>query len=77
MGKRLPQVETAVSSKKAKAAPATKKKAEDPAPAKKKARRPDHRRSRGPRGPMEPMRHDRVKDSTEQKSLMKPYYLDN
>ena len=76
-GEKAPQVETAVSSKKAKAAPAAKKKAEDPAPAKKKARRPDHRRSRGPRGPMEPMRHDRVKDSTEQKSLMKPYYLDN
>ena len=76
-GEKTPQVETAVSSKKAKAAPATKKKAEEPAPAKKKARRPDHRRSRGPRGPMEPMRHDRVKDSTEQKSLMKPYYLDN
>ena len=76
-GEKAPQVETAVSSKKAKAAPAAKKKTEDLAPAKKKARRPDHRRSRGPRGPMEPMRHDRVKDSTEQKSLMKPYYLDN
>ena len=76
-GEKAPQVETSVSSKKAKAAPAAKKKAEDLAPAKKKVRRPDHRRSRGPRGPMEPMRHDRVKDSTEQKSLMKPYYLDN
>ena len=76
-GEKAPQTETAVSSKKAKAAPAPKKKAEDSAPAKTKARRPDHRRSRGPRGPMEPMRFDRVKDSTEQKSLMKPYYLDN
>ena len=76
-GEKTPQVETAVSSKKAKASPAAKKKAEDPASAKKKARRSDHRRSRGPRGPVEPMRHDRVKDSTEQKSLMKPYYLDN
>ena len=72
-----PQAETAAPSKKAKAAP--KKKTEEPASGKKStsARRPDHRRSRGPRGPIEPMRHDRVKDSTEQKSLMKPYYLDN
>ena len=76
-GEKAPQTEAAISSKKSKATP--KKKAEESTPAKKKssARRPDHRRSRGPRGPMEPMRHDRVKDSTEQKSLMKPYYLDN
>ena len=78
-GEKPRQVETAASSKKAKAAPSPKKQAEEQAPAKKKsaACRPDHRRSRGPRGPMELMRHDRVKDSTEQKSLMKPYYLDN
>ena len=31
----------------------------------------------GPRGPIEPMKSNRTKDSTEQHSLMKPYYLDN
>ena len=31
----------------------------------------------GPRGPMEPMKSNRTKDSTEQHSLMKPYYLDD
>ena len=62
---------------KAKPAPAAPKKKEEPVSGKKKNARPDRRRDRGPRGPMEPMRHDRVKDSTEQKSLMKPYYLDN
>ena len=31
----------------------------------------------GPRGPVEPMKSNRTKDSTEQHSLMKPYYLDN
>ena len=40
--------------------------------------RPDRRKNRGgPRPPMEPMKSGRTKDSTEQKSLMKPYYLDN
>ncbi len=29
-----------------------------------------------PRGPVEPMKSGRVKDSTEQHSLMKPYYLE-
>ncbi len=42
------------------------------------SRRPDRRRSHGgPRGPIEPMKSSRTKDSTEQHSLMKPYYLDN
>ena len=42
------------------------------------SRRPDRRRSRGgPRGPIEPMKSSRTKDSTEQHSLMKPYYLDS
>ena len=79
LGEKAPQAQASAPSKKAKTAPAPKKKAkaEEQAPAKKKSRRPDHRRSRGPRGPIEPMRFDRVKDSTEQKSLMKPYYLDN
>ena len=31
----------------------------------------------GPRGPIEPMKSNRTKDSTEQHSLMKPYYLDD
>ena len=31
----------------------------------------------GPRGPVEPMKSDHSKDSTEQHSLMKPYYLDD
>ena len=31
----------------------------------------------GPRGPVEPMKSNRTKDSTEQHSLMKPYYLDD
>ena len=43
----------------------------------KRRTRPDRRRDRGPRPPMEPMKAFRTKDSTEQKSLMKPYYLDN
>ena len=43
----------------------------------KRRARPDRRRDRGPRPPMEPMKAFRTKDSTEQKSLMKPYYLDN
>ena len=33
------------------------------------------RRDRGPRGPVEPMKSGQTKDSTEQKSLMKPFYL--
>ena len=42
------------------------------------SRRPDRRRYRGgPRGPIEPMKSSRTKDSTEQHSLMKPYYLDS
>ena len=42
------------------------------------SRRPDRRRSRGgPRVPIEPMKSSRTKDSTEQHSLMKPYYLDS
>ena len=42
------------------------------------SRRSDRRRSHGgPRGPIEPMKSSRTKDSTEQHSLMKPYYLDN
>ena len=42
------------------------------------SRRPGRRRSRGgPRGPIEPMKSSRTKDSTEQHSLMKPYYLDS
>ena len=42
------------------------------------SRRPDRRRSHGgPRGPIEPMKSSRTKDSTEQHSLMKPYYLDS
>ena len=62
---------------KAKSAPPAPKKKEEPVSGKKKCARPDRRRDRGPRGPIEPMRSNRVKDSTEQKSLMKPYYLDN
>ena len=62
---------------KAKSAPPAAKKKEEPVSGKKKNARPDRRRDRGPRGPIEPMRSNRVKDSTEQKSLMKPYYLDN
>ena len=62
---------------KAKSAPPAPKKKEEPVSGKKKSARPDRRRDRGPRGPIEPMRSNRVKDSTEQKSLMKPYYLDN
>ena len=49
-----------------------------PAPTAGGPRRPDRRRSRGgPRGPIEPMKSSRTKDSTEQHSLMKPYYLDS
>ena len=40
------------------------------------ARAPKKHRG-GPRGPIEPMKSNRTKDSTEQHSLMKPYYLDN
>ena len=40
------------------------------------ARSPKKHRG-GPRGPIEPMKSNRTKDSTEQHSLMKPYYLDN
>ena len=35
------------------------------------------KRRGGPRGPIEPMKSNRTKDSTEQHSLMKPYYLDD
>ena len=78
-GEKEPRVE-AVQTKektKAKSAPLAPKKKEEPVSGKKKSARPDRRRDRGPRGPIEPMRSNRVKDSTEQKSLMKPYYLDN
>ena len=78
-GEKEPRVE-AVQTKektKAKSAPPAPKKKEEPVSGKKKSARPDRRRDRGPRGPIEPMRSNRVKDSTEQKSLMKPYYLDN
>ena len=48
------------------------------APAPGGSHRPDRRRTHaGPRGPIEPMKSSRTKDSTEQHSLMKPYYLDN
>ena len=40
------------------------------------ARSPKKHRG-GPRGPIEPMKSNRTEDSTEQHSLMKPYYLDN
>ena len=72
-----PRVEAVQTKEKAKSAPPAPKKKEEPVSGKKKSARPDRRRDRGPRGPMEPMRSNRVKDSTEQKSLMKPYYLDN
>lgn len=74
-----PRVEVVQSKEKgkAKSAPPAAKKKEEPVSGKKKSARPDRRRDRGPRGPIEPMRSNRVKDSTEQKSLMKPYYLDN
>ena len=74
-----PRVEVVQSKEKgkAKSAPSAAKKKEEPVSGKKKSARPDRRRDRGPRGPIEPMRSNRVKDSTEQKSLMKPYYLDN
>ena len=74
-----PRVEVVQSKEKgkAKSAPPVAKKKEEPVSGKKKSARPDRRRDRGPRGPIEPMRSNRVKDSTEQKSLMKPYYLDN
>ena len=78
-GEKEPRVEAVQTKEKAKAksAPPAAKKAEEPVSSKKKSARPDRRRDRGPRGPIEPMRSNRVKDSTEQKSLMKPYYLDN
>ena len=41
------------------------------------ASRPTKKHRGGPRGPVEPMKSNRTKDSTEQHSLMKPYYLDN
>ena len=55
-------------------------KAAAPAPkkGKKNASQPQKdkkRRDRGPRGPVEPMKSGQTKDSTEQKSLMKPFYL--
>ena len=78
-GEKEPRVEAVQTKEKAKAksAPPAAKKTEEPVSSKKKSARPDRRRDRGPRGPIEPMRSNRVKDSTEQKSLMKPYYLDN
>ena len=78
-GEKEPRVETVQTKHKGKvkAAPSAPKKKEEPVSGKKKNSRPDRRRDRGPRGPIEPMRSNRVKDSTEQKSLMKPYYLDN
>ena len=78
-GEKEPRVEAVQTKEKAKAksAPPAAKKKEEPVSGKKKSARPDRRRDRGPRGPIEPMRSNRVKDSTEQKSLMKPYYLDN
>ena len=54
--------------------------ASDKAPAKGRTAHPPRKGrggSRGPRGPIEPMKSDRSKDSTEQHSLMKPYYLDD
>ena len=78
-GEKEPRVETVQTKDKGKvkAVPSAPKKKEEPVSGKKKNSRPDRRRNRGPRGPIEPMRSNRVKDSTEQKSLMKPYYLDN
>ena len=78
-GEKEPRVETVQTKDKGKvkAVPSAPKKKEEPVSGKKKNSRPDRRRDRGPRGPIEPMRSNRVKDSTEQKSLMKPYYLDN
>ena len=78
-GEKEPRIETVQTKDKGKvkAAPPAPKKKEEPVSGKKKNSRPDRRRDRGPRGPIEPMRSNRVKDSTEQKSLMKPYYLDN
>ena len=55
--------------KAAPAAPAPEVK-QEPAPQRKK-----ERRDRGPRRPMEPIFRSHQKDSTEQPSLMKPYYL--
>ena len=76
-GGKGPRIETMQARDKVKAAPSAPKKKEEPVSGRKKNSRPDHRRDRRPRGPIEPMRSNRVKDSTEQKSLMKPYYLDN
>ena len=45
------------------------------APEKPPAPKTKKRRDRGPRGPVEPMKSGQTKDSTEQKSLMKPYYI--
>ena len=36
---------------------------------------PKKKKQRAPKGPMEPMKSGQTKDSTEQKSLMKPYYI--
>ena len=47
-------------------------KPQSPAPAPKKDNK---RRDRGPKGPVEPKKSGQMKDSTEQKSLMTPYYL--
>ena len=48
-----------------------------PAPKAQSKRRHDH--GHGPRGgrPMMPMKSGAVKDSTEQPSLMKPYYIEH
>ena len=55
-------------------------KAAAPAPKKEKKsasqpRKDKKRKDRAPRGPVEPMKSGQTKDSTEQKSLMKPFYL--
>ena len=54
-------------------APKASRQAAQPPKKEGKAKRP--RRNRGPALPPEPLKHQ-PKDSTEQKSLMKPYYLD-
>ena len=59
--------------KAAPAAPAPEAK-QEPAP-KPAPQRKKERRDRGPRRPMEPVFRSHQKDSTEQPSLMKPYYL--
>ena len=58
--------------------PQRKKRSETPGSKSHAAAHSQQKRSRGgPRGPIEPMKSNRTKDSTEQHSLMKPYYLDN